>query len=64
MSPEPSAISELKSMLEESERRIPDIVKGVLNNAVRKKNANLGAMNSSSCKSRTRNLLHLQGIRS
>jgi hypothetical protein len=36
MSAEPSLISELKSMLEESERRVPDFVKGVLKDAVRK----------------------------
>jgi len=41
MSAEPSLISELQSMLDKSERRIPDIVKGVLKDAVRKKNDNL-----------------------
>jgi hypothetical protein len=61
MSAEPSLISELKSMLKEFERRIPDIVKAILKDAVRKKNSNLGVMNSSS-KSKPGNLIYLQGL--
>ena len=61
MSAEPSLISELKSMLKEFERRIPDIVKAILKDAVRKKSSNLGVMNFSS-KSKPGNLIYLQGL--
>ena len=46
-------------MLEESERRIPDI-NGVLEDAVKKKNATLGVMSSSSFRGKLGHLLYLQ----
>ena len=49
-------------MLEESETRIPDIVKGCLKDGVRKKGANLGVMDSSSSKSKPVNSLYLQSL--
>jgi len=49
-------------MPEDSERKISDIIKEVLKDAMRKKNANLGVMNSSSSKSNSGSLLYLQGL--
>lgn len=62
MSVERSLISELKTMFAESERRIPGIAKRVLEDAERKKNANLGVMNSSCSSSELGNSLYLQSL--
>ena len=59
ISAEPS-FSELKSMREDGERRIPDIANGVLKGGVRKKNDNLGVVNSFSSKCEFAHLLSNQ----
>jgi hypothetical protein len=62
VSAEPSLTSGLKSIFEGCERRIPDIVEGVLKDAVRKKDVHFGVMISSSCRSKFGNVLYLQGL--